>query len=162
MYTGDPERKEESGLPEWLKVGNFVWIDATMEIIKGGAASYKGVYRIEKIEHGFMLVLRKRGDNDMMQIACTESAIIRRVNMRQVFPKPYTFDTAPVIFKARRKADGAKVVLCLAASNNCLTAFCAIGETGTIFISFADVLRYYEQMDGWPCGTFDEDGGNEK
>lgn len=159
MSDEEPEQKEESGLPEWLKVGNFVWLDATTVIVNGDAESHKGVYRIENIEKRFLLVLKKRGDEDVVQLACSGLETLRRIKMHQVFPRPYTFETAPVAFKVRRKADGMNAILDLGCRNDGFQEFAIIAPGfGARFVSFADALRVYEQLDGWPCGTFDEEG----
>lgn len=158
MSGEEPEQKIDNRLPDWLRVGRFVWMDPEKIIVHGGAESAKGVFRIESIENGFLVIAKKQYDKDLTQIAVTSSETIGQVNMRPVSPKPYTFDTAPVIFKARRKVDDSRVVLAVDVQNNSFTGFGGIGEHGTIFISFADVLRDYEQLDGWPCGTFDEEG----
>lgn len=147
MSGEEPERKEESGLPEWLRVGNFVKFGGCNPVCR--IEGYDTEQKILSISRKVWREDRTVKDDVHCEAGWGEAQV--------VFPKPYTFDTAPVMFKAQRKADGAKVVLCLDAHNNCLTAFGAVGETGTIFISFADVLRYYEQLDGWPCGTFDEE-----
>lgn len=158
MSDEEPERKEESGLPEWLRVGIFVWLDATTVIVDGDAESHKGGYRIENIEKRFLLVLKKRGDEDVVQLACSGLETLRRIKMHQVFPRPYTFETAPVVFKVRRKADGMNAILDLCLRNDGFQGFAIIAPGfGGSFVSFADALRVYEQLDGWPCGTFDEE-----
>lgn len=138
----EPERKEESGLPEWLKVGNFVVFE-----------NERSVYIIEGYDvnqHTISIAYKNIfGKLDHSDVHCGDGWGKARV----VFPKPYTFETAPVMLKIRRKLD---------LKNRIVKLHCFDGQTWGYLneysaFSFENILNDYEQLDGWPCGTFDEE-----
>ena len=146
MSVEEPEQKGKIGLPEWLKVGNFVVFDKEkiVRLIEG--------YDVN--QHTISIAYKNiLGKLDRCDVQCGDSWGKARV----VFPQPYTFETAPEILKARRKGDGQKDIFRLKLS-------CKDGAAywDDIFgyrpIPFDEALQNWEQLDGWPCGTFDEEG----
>ena len=149
MSDEKPERDDETGLPEWLKVGNFIRIRTRPVFRIDGydrdtntfAVSYKNIFgRSEKSENFHI--------KDFSTV-------------RQVFPKPYTFETAPLLVKAQMKRSGEKdfLRLYMSCKGDSLFHSSRLG----LFVLFEDVLRDYETLDGWPVRTFEEEeAGNER
>lgn len=162
MCKEKPEREDETGLPEWLKVGNFIYMDPTNQPTTGDVRLSKGIFKIADIEGGYNLMLESRYDKHFFQVVTLLGRnTIARLNMRHVFPKPYTFETAPVILKVRRKEDGMKDImrLKLSAKNGAYWD----DMFGYRSISYDELLQNWEQLDGWPVGTFEEEeAGNER
>ena len=144
MSDEEPEQKRNNGLPEWLKVGNFVVFDKNKIVVR--------IDGYDVNEHTISLsgrnIFGKPYRNDIHCLAGWGEA-------RVVFPRPYTFETAPEILKVRRKEDGMKDImrLKLSAKNGAYWD----DMFGYRSILYDELLQKWEQLDGWPCGTFDEE-----
>ena len=160
MSVEEPEQKRETGLPDWLKVGNFVWLDAGFMSIKNPKYQGvpRGIYKIISIKSDSLSIesIHDRG-NGYFKIPWGDADEIQRLSMRPVYPKLYTFETAPLSMKVRRRADGKNDILRLGI-NHSTESFLSLSKFAVV--SFYEALRDYEQVDGWPCGTFD--GEDEK
>ena len=157
MTGEEPGLDAETGLPGWLKVGNFIYMDATNQSVKDNnyRGVSRGIYKITRVSEDSLYIEweHDRGQGSS-KIPLPDSKMIEILKIRPVFPNPYTFETAPVFMKVRKKADGERDILCLFISRKgeADLGSCRTHEK----ISFEEALRDYEQLDGWPCGTFDE------
>ena len=135
------EQKRDSGLPEWLKVGNFVWLDAGFMSIKN--PEYQGVPR------GIYKIIRIESDSLRMQSICHrddgyfkipwgDADEIQRLSMRQVFPQPYTFETAPEIIKVRHKNNSKMDVLMVVFDPEDGAGYTSVRNPNHPFISYED------------------------
>lgn len=151
MSDEEPEPEKEKWWGYWIKPGNYIYVDATKNI-----ANCKGIFRIVGTQNGMWLDLEHRFTKKKFYFGeMLVIDFIKKYEVRQVFPKPYTFETAPVVLKVRRKEDGMKDImrLKLSAQNGAYWD----EMFGYRSISYDELLQNWEQLDGWPCGTFDEE-----
>ena len=82
MSAEEPEQEAETILPKWLKVGNFVWMDATNAILFRSHDVAKGIFKIEDIRNGNNFYLKKRGDKDFTVFRTSSRITIDKLNMQ--------------------------------------------------------------------------------
>ena len=160
MSVEEPEQKRDNGLPEWLRVGSFVWMDTVMMSIKNPEYQGvpRGIYKIIKIKDNSLRMksIHHEGKG-CFAIPLPDADEIQRLAMRQVFPQPYTFETAPEIIKVLHKNNSKMDVLMVVFDPEGGAGYTSVRNPNHPFIPFEDALKDYEQLDGWPCGTFDEE-----
>ena len=148
MSVEEPEQKGKIGLPDWLRVGNFVVFHGCNTVCR--IEGYDTEQKILSISRKVWREDRTVKDDVHCGAGWGEA--------RVVFPNPYTFETAPVVLKVRRKGYLENDLLQLFFPSYGEAYF--VSYRGSKNISFSEILRDYEQLDGWPCGTFD--GEDEK
>lgn len=135
------ERPEKTTLPDWCKVGEWVWLDPEKDPLS------IGYMKIEAIDRQTLRL--RTGSVDLSTEAIKQARI-----------RPWTFEEAPAVLKVKDLTGVAALAYLSPFGEKYIIAYhypdeyekMPLGKTTFTFSAFADI---FTQIDGSPCGILE-------